>query len=132
MHPFLNEQIAQMHRQELLREAVVARLAEEVYIDAEGNSGAGRLARERWGLIFGLPVLSSSINQAWLQRRMRSVMFTVGLGAFGVGSLVGSFLGSRLGLLPAVVFSCVVCLAIMLPMVGRWFIAIMNFDKHVR
>lgn len=126
MHPFIYEQMAQMHRQELLHEAAVARSADQAYsyTMTQGNSDAYWPYRGRWGLIFGLPILSSSTNEAWLQYRLRATIRTVGLGAFGVGSLAGSFIGSRFGLLPAVVFSCVVCLMITLPVLARLLIAI--------
>lgn len=117
MHPLINGQMAHMHRQELLHEAEVARSADLIY--TRGNRAMNWPGRERWSLIFGLPVLSSSINQAWLQRRMRATIRTVSFGAFGAGSLVGSFLGSRFGLLAAVVFSCIVCLLITLPVMAR-------------
>ena len=117
MHPLINEQMAHMHRQELLHEAVVARSAD--FICIKGNRAMNWPGRERWSLIFGLPVLSASINQVWLRRRMRATIRTVSFGAFGAGSLVGSFLGSRFGLLPAVVFSCIVCSLITLPVLAR-------------
>src|SRR5215472_4176207 len=129
MHPLIYEQMAQMHRQELLREAAAARSAAQTHTRAQGNSDAYWLYRGRWGLIFGLPIVSSSTNEAWLQNRMRATIRTVGLGAFGVGSLVGSFLGSRFGLLPAVVFSCVICLVITLPIVVR---SVVTLKGHVR
>ena len=115
MHPLINGQMAHMHRQELLHEAVVARSADLIYTEGNRNWPG----RERWSLIFGLPVLSSSINQGWLQRRMHATIRTVSFGAFSAGSLVGSFLGSRFGLLPAAVFSCIVCLLITLPVLAR-------------
>ena len=117
MHPLIDEQMAYMRRQELLHEAVMARCADLIYI--KGNRDMNWPGRERWSLIFGLPVVSASINQAWLQRRMHATIRTVSFGAFGAGSLVGSFLGSRFGLLPAVVFSCIVCSLITLPVLAR-------------
>lgn len=119
MNPHLNEQLAQLRRRELLQEAEAARSANEAHVDAQGKTGAFWPYRSRWSLIFGLPLLSSSINRVWLQRRMRATMRTVSFGAFSVGSLVGSFLGSRFGLLPALLFSGVVCLMISLPVLVR-------------
>ncbi len=117
MHPLIDEQMAYMRRQELLHEAVMARCADLIYI--KGNRDMNWPRRERWSLIFGLPVVSASINQACLQRRMHATIRTVSFGAFGAGSLVGSFLGSRFGLLPAVVFSCIVCSLITPPVLAR-------------
>jgi len=119
MHPFINEQMAQMHRQELLGEATSARSAGQAHTRAQGKSDADRLYRGRWGLIFGLPVLPSSTNEAWLRYRMRATIRTVGFGAFSLGSLAGSLIGSRFGLLPAAVFSCIACLVITLPVLAR-------------
>src|SRR5258708_37540459 len=117
MHPLIDEQMAYMRRQELLHEAVMARCAGLICI--KGNRDMNWPGRERWSLIFRLPVVSASINQAWLQRRMHAPTRTASFGAFGAGSLVGSFLGSRFGLLPAVVFSCILCSLLTLPVLAR-------------
>ena len=124
MHPLINQQLAQIHRQELLREAAAARSADAAYNNAQGKTYARRIHRERWSLIFGLPALYSTANQASLGRRMRATIRVVGLGAFSAGSLAGSFIGSRFGLLPAAVLSCIICLMITLPVLARLFIAV--------
>src|SRR5258708_32820679 len=95
MHPLIDEQMAYMRRQELLHEAVMARCADLIYI--KGNRDMNWPGRERWSLIFGLSVVSASINQSWLQRRMYVTIRTVSLWAFSGGSLVGSFLRGRFG-----------------------------------
>jgi len=121
MNPLLIERMAQMHREELLLEAAIARFVDQAHEDELRNRNAYERHRELWSSILGLPLMSSSINQEWLQRRMHATIRIVSLAAFGVGILAGSFLGSRFGLLPAVVFSSIVCLLIALPILARLF-----------
>ena len=124
MHPFLNQQMARLHREELQREATDAQAADMALTNTQGN------AQTFWYLIFGLPVPTSSTNEtrlsqtvapSKLQAQMRAIIRTIGLGAFGIGSLIGSFLGTRFGLLPATLLGCIICLVISLPMLRRSF-----------
>ena len=118
MHPFLNQQMARLHREELQREATAAQAADLAHTNT----------RAFWYLIFDLPIPTSSTNEAplsqsitptKLQGQMHTIMRTIGLGAFGIGSLFGSYLGTRFGLLPATLFGCIICLAISLPILRR-------------
>ena len=118
MHPFLNQQMARLHREELQREATAAQAADMVHANT----------RAFWYLIFGLPILTSSPNEAplsqaitptKLQGQMRATTRTIGLGAFGIGLLIGSYLGTMFGLLPATLLGCIICLAISLPILRR-------------
>jgi hypothetical protein len=128
MHPLLNQQMADSHREHLLYEAAMARSAEQAYKDLQANSDVYLFRRNLWRLVLGLPTWSSSFNQGllkqtitpvWIERRVRATIRTVGFGAFGVGILAGSFLGNRFGLLPAVLFACIVCLLISIPPLAR-------------
>jgi hypothetical protein len=128
MHPLLNQQMADSHREHLLHEAAMAHSAEQAYKDLQANSDVYLFRRNLWCQVLGLPTWSSSFDQGllkqtitpvWIERRVRATIRTVGFGAFGVGILAGSFLGNRFGLLPAVLFACIVCLLISIPIVGR-------------
>ena len=118
MHPFFNQQMARLHREELQREATAAQAADLVHANT----------RAFWYLIFDLPILTSSTNEAplsqaitptKLQGQIRAIIRTIGLGAFGIGLLIGSYLGTRFGLLPATLLGCIICLAISLPILRR-------------
>ena len=128
MHPFLNQQMGDFHRTHLLHEAEIERSSEQAYRDVQENKDVYRYRRDLWCRAFDLPnryslVSPSQLKQTttpiWVQRRMRATMQTVGFLAFGAGILAGSFLGSSFGLLPAVLFACVVCLVISIPAMGR-------------
>ncbi len=118
MHPFLNQHMTRLHREELQREATAAQAADVAHTNT----------RAFWYLIFGLPVLTSSTNEVplsqaitptKLQSQIRAIIRTIALGAFGIGLLFGSYLGTRFGLLPATLFGCIICLAISLPILRR-------------
>jgi hypothetical protein len=128
MHPLLNQQMADSHREHLLHEAEIERSSEQAYRDVLGNRDVYWDRLNLWCRAFGLPNRFSSIDPAqlkqtitpvWVQRRVRATIRTVGFGAFGVGMLAGSFLGNRFGLLPAVLFACIVCLLISIPLLAR-------------
>ncbi len=129
MYPLLNQQMAQMHRTHLLYEAELERSSEQADRDLQENRDVYEYRHNLWCIILGLPTRISSIDQeqlkqtitpVWVQRRLQATMRTVGCIAFGVGTLTGSFLGSRFGLLPAVLFACAVCLVISVAALGRF------------
>jgi len=124
MHPFLSQHMAQSRREELQRAAAVARTEYVAHADADKHG----FRRTFYRLIFDLPVtssttsgahLSQAISPCWLQQQMRTTFCTVGLGAFGIGSLLGGFLGTKFGLLPSTLLGCIVCLAITVPILRR-------------
>ena len=128
MHPFLNQQLGDFHRAHLLHEAEIERSSEQAYRDIQGNKDVDRYRRDLWYRAFGLPnqypsvgptQLKQSTTPVWVQRHLPATIRTAGFGAFGLGILAGSFLGSSFGLLPAVLFSGVVCLMISIPAMGR-------------
>jgi len=110
--------MARLHREELQREAKAAQAAEMVQTNT----------RAFWYLIFDLPMLTSSTSEAHLSRsitltklqgQIRAIIRTIALGAFGIGLLIGSYLETRFGLLPATLLGCIICLAISLPILRR-------------
>ncbi len=118
MHPFLNQHMARLHREELQREATAAQAADMVQTNT----------RAFWYLIFDLPMLTSSTSNARLtqvitpsklQGQICAIIRAIALGAFGIGLLIGSYLGTRFGLLPATLLGCIICLAISLPILRR-------------
>jgi|SRR5215469_6539982 len=135
MHPLLNQQMADSHRAHLLHEAEVERSSEQAYRDLQENRDVYWNRHNLWCRAFGLPAWSTSfdrgqlkqtITPVWVQRRVRATLRTVGFGAFAVGMLIGGFLDSRFGLLPAALFACLVCLAISIPVLARLLHAIIT------
>ena len=139
MHPLLNQHIARLHREELQREAAVTHAIHRTYANAQEDANGHQADRLFWRQIFGLPLPTSAANQAqaslattpaWFRGRLRTTVLTVGCGAFGIGSLMGSFLGARFGLLPATLLGCIICLAISLPMLRR-SLHILKEQRHL-
>ena len=124
MHPFMNQQMGDFHRAHPLHEAEIERSAEQAYRDVQENKDVYHYRRDLWCRAFGLPNRYSSVDPTQLkqtimpvrvQRHLPATIRTIGFGAFGVGMLAGSFLGSRFGLLPALLLAWVVCLTISIP-----------------
>ncbi len=124
MHPLLNEYMAELHMRELQREATTERLA------AAAVRQAGDHSSRRWlrYLLLGSYTPGYSDKQvdikqegmpAWLQRRMHTAIREVGLAALGVGFLAGGFLGTRFGLLPAVLLGGIISLVTLLSIMRR-------------
>jgi hypothetical protein len=128
MHPLLNQQLEVIRRAHLLQEAEIERSSEQAYRDVQENRDVYWNRRNLWCRAFGLPNRFSSIDPVqmkqtitpvWVERRVQPTIRAVGFGAFSVGTLVGSFLGNRFGLLPSVLFACLVCLTISIPLLAR-------------
>ncbi len=140
MHPLLNQHIARLHREELQREAAVTHAIHRTHANAQEDADGHQTHRLFWYQVFGLPLPTSAANQAqaslattpaWFQGRLRATLLSVGCGAFGIGSLIGSFLGARFGLLPATLLGCIICLTISLPMLRR-SLDVLNFSTLKR
>jgi len=123
MHPLLNEYMAELHMRELQREATTGRLAAEAGRQDDHSS-------RRWlrYLLLGSYTPGYSDKQvdikqegmpSWLQRRMHTTIREVGLAALGVGFLAGGFLGTRFGLLPAVLLGGIISLVTLLSIMRR-------------
>lgn len=124
MHPLLNEYMAELHMRELQREAATERLAAAAVRQSGGHSS------QRWlrYLFLGLYTPGYSDKQidikqegmpSWLQRRIHTAIREVGLAALGVGFLAGSFLGTRFGLLPAVLLGGIISLVTLFSIMRR-------------
>ena len=131
MHPDLYEHIAQQHREELQREAAIAQAVRLAHADDYTSR------RILYHLMFDLPAPSSPLSEASLsqaivpsrlQEHMRTALGTIGMAAFGLGSLLGGFLGTRFGLLPATLLGCIMCLTMTLPILRR---SLKVLSKHV-
>ncbi len=124
MHPLLNEYMAELHMRELQREAATERLAAAAVRQTSDHSP------QRWlrYLLLGWYTPGYSDKQidikqegmpSWLQRRIHTAIREVGLAALGVGFLAGGFLGTRFGLLPAVLLGGIISLVTLLSIMRR-------------
>jgi hypothetical protein len=124
MHPLLNEYMAELHMRELQREAATERLA------AAAVRQSGDHSPQHWlrYLLLGSYTPGYSDRQvdlkqegmpSWLQRRIHTAIREVGLAALGVGFLAGGFLGTRFGLLPAVLLGGIISLVTLLSIIRR-------------
>jgi hypothetical protein len=124
MHPLLNEYMAELHMRELQHEATTESLAAAAVRQASDHSS------RRWlrYLLLGLYTPGYSDKQvdikqegmpSWLQRRIHTAIREVGLAALGVGFLAGGFLGTRFGLLPAVLLGGIISLVTLLSIMRR-------------
>jgi len=109
---------------ELQQEATTERLAAEVVRQTSDHSS------RRWlrYLLLGSYTPGYSDKQvdikqegmpSWLQRRIHTAIREVGLAALGVGFLAGGFLGTRFGLLPAVLLGGIISLVTLLSIMRR-------------
>ena len=112
MHPLLNQQMAKLHMEELQREATAMRLANSANANTSRKTGDHSSRSILLYLLFGLHTPAHT-------GRMHAALRSVGFMALGVGSLLGSLLSTRLGLLPAILLSSTICLAVSLPILAR-------------
>jgi hypothetical protein len=124
MHPLLNEYMAELHMRELQREATTERLAAAAVRQSGDHSSRGWLRYLLLGSYTpGYSDKQVDIKQegmpSWLQRRIHTAIREVGLAALGVGFLVGGFLGTRFGLLPAVLLGGIISLVTLLSIMRR-------------
>ncbi len=124
MHPLLNEYMAELHMRELQRQAATERLAAAAVRQTSDHSSRGWLRYLLLGSYTpGYSDKQVDIKQegmpSWLQRRIHTAIREVGLAALGVGFLAGGFLGTRFGLLPAVLLGGMISLVTLLSIMRR-------------
>jgi hypothetical protein len=131
MHPLLNQQIAQLHREELQQEIRAARLADRLCASRRGTNGRSFSHSLLWYLLLGLrePV---HINEQegvldWFEDRLATMSRVIGLAALGIGLLAGSFLSIGSGVFLAVLLGALLCAAVSLPILIR---AVMLLCSH--
>jgi len=128
MHPLFHEQMAKQRMEELRREAAVMQRVNRAKSELDNRTGGRSFTRILWYMLFGLRIPSSGqshhgIKEEYtldrLQARLKTTTRVVGLTALGLGSLIGGFLNSRFGLVPVVLLSGVILVAVSLPILMR-------------
>jgi hypothetical protein len=138
MHPRIHEQMANQRMEGLQREAAAIQRMNRASSDLDNKIGNHSFTHVLRYLLFGLLVPASSQNQGplreeynlgKLQARLNATTRVVGLAALGLGLLVGAFLNSRFGLVPIVLLSGIILVAVSFPILMR---SMWMLRKHIR
>ncbi len=138
MHPRIHEQMANQRMEGLQREAAAIQRMNRASSDLDNKIGNHSFTQVLRYLLFGLYVPASSQKQSGireeynlgkLQARLNAPTLVVGLAALGLGLLIGAFLNSKFGLLPIVILSGIVLVAVSFPILMR---SVWLLTKHVR
>jgi hypothetical protein len=138
MHPRIHEQMANQRMEELQREAAAIQRMNRASSDLDNKIGNHSFTHVLWYLLIGLHIPTSSQKQSGireeynlgkLQARLNAPTRVVGLAALGLGLLVGAFLNSKFGLLPIVLLSGTVLVAVSFPILMR---SVLMLTKHIR
>jgi hypothetical protein len=106
--------------------------------DLGNKTGSHSVTHILWYLLIGLHLPTSSQNQGRLreeyvlgklQARLNATTRVVELAALGLGLLVGGFLNSKFGLVPIVLLSGIVLVAVSFPVMMR---SVWMLRKHIR
>jgi hypothetical protein len=135
MHPSFTEHMSKMRMEQFQREAMFMQRvnhAKSNPVIVPGNSSLNRIL---WYVFFGLNLPTSSQKQSEIntvqsfQSRLNAMMWMIGCIALGLGLLIGSFINSNFGLLPIVLLSSSILVAVSLPIVTR---SASMLSKHTR
>ena len=118
MHPFIQQQLARQRMEELRREAERSSYIAKVNTPTQSKIHTRMLLY----LLLGLRAPGEKQGDflpSRLQERFGATMRLVCLISLALGLLVGGFLDSRFGVIPAVVLSGVAFVVVMVPIVVR-------------
>jgi hypothetical protein len=107
------------------RDAMVMQRVNHAKNSTNYTPGSSSLTRVLWYVFFGLNIPTSSQKQGetytlpGFQARLNATMWMIGFIALGLGLLIGSFIISNFGLLPIVLLSGIILVAVSLPILTR-------------
>ena len=125
MHPSFTDQMSTTRMKQFQREAMVMQRLNHVESNSANTTGSITLTRNLWYVFFGLHIPGSSQKQGetytvpGFKARLNATMWMIGCIALGLGLLIGSFIISNFGLLPIVLLSGILLVAVSLPVVAR-------------
>ena len=125
MHPSFTDQISTNRMEQFRREAMVMQRVNHAKSGPDNTTGSSSLARILWYLFFGLHIPAPSQKQGEeysigrLQANLNVIARVIGLVALGLGLLIGGFLYSNFGLLPIVLLSSIILVAVSFPVLLR-------------
>ena len=125
MHPSFTEHMSTKRMEQFQREATVMQLVNHANSSQDHTTGSHSPTRILWYVLFGLHIPTSSQKQGeaytlqGFQARLNATMWIVGFVALGLGLLIGGFLYSNFGLLPIVLLSSIILVAVSVPILLR-------------
>ena len=125
MHPSFTDHMSTTRMDQYQREAMVMQRMNHAKSNSDNPTGGSSLTRNLWYVFFGLNIPASSQKQGeaytlpGFQARLNATMWMIGCIALGLGLLIGSFINSNFGLLPIVLLSSIILIAVSLPIVTR-------------
>jgi len=125
MHPSFNEHMSKERMEQFQREATVMQQVNHANSNSDNVTGSHSFTRLIWYLLFGLHIQASNLKQDEadnlhaMQTRLHAAIWMVGCVALGLGLLVGGFLYGKFGLLPIVLLSGIILVAVSLPILLR-------------
>ena len=125
MHPSFTDHMSTTRMKQFQREAMAMQRLNHAKSSSENTTASSTLTRSLWYVFFGLHIPGSSQKQGetytvpGFKARLNATMWMIGCIALGLGLLIGSFIISNFGLLPIVLLSSILLVAVSLPVVAR-------------
>ena len=125
MHPSFTDHMSTTRIKQFQREAMAMQRLNHAKSSSDSATGSSSLTRSLWYVFFGLHIPGSSQKQGetytvpGFKARLNATMWMIGCIALGLGLLIGSFITINFGLLPIVLLSSILLVAVSLPVVAR-------------
>ena len=125
MHSSFTDHMSTKRMEQFQREAIVMQRVNHAKSSQDHTTGSSSFTRILWYLIFGLHIPTSNQKQGEtytlqsFQARLNAMMWIIGFVALGLGLLIGSFINSNFGLLPILLLSGIILVAVSLPILTR-------------
>ena len=125
MHPSFTGHMSTTHMEQFRREAMAMQRVNHAKNNSIITPDGSSLTHTLWYVFFGLNIPASSQKQSEsntvqnFQSRLNATMWMIGYIALGLGLLIGSFISSNFGLLPIVLLSSILLIAVSLPILSR-------------
>ena len=125
MHPSFTDYMSTKRIEQFQREAMVMQRVNHAKSSSDSATGSSSLTRSLWYVFFGLHIPGSSQKQGetytvpGFKARLNATMWMIGCIALGLGLLIGSFITINFGLLPIVLLSSILLVAVSLSVVAR-------------
>jgi uncharacterized protein YacL len=125
MHPSFTDHMSTTRMKQFQREAMAMQRTNHTKSNSANTTGSSTLTRNLWYVFFGLNIPTSSQKQgetytlSSFQARLNASMWMIAGIALGLGLLIGSFINTNFGLLPIVLLSSIILVAVSLPILAR-------------
>jgi uncharacterized protein YacL len=125
MHPSFTDQMSTTRMKQFQREAMAMQRLNHAESHSANTTGSSTLTHNLWYVFFGLNIPTSSQKRGdtytlpSFQTRLNATMWMIACIALGLGLLIGSFINSNFGLLPIVLLSSIILVAVSLPILAR-------------